>query len=78
MVIDRECLGHMNIKYLIRHGVFVQEIEIERLCVANTFANAWITFTPRPPFLSAALVADVRPSLLAETGGIIPTSLCVV
>ena len=36
MVVDRKHLGeHMNIEFLIRHGVFVQKIEIERLCVAN-------------------------------------------
>ena len=35
MVIDKKCLEkHMNIK-MIRHGVFVEKIEIERLCVAN-------------------------------------------
>ena len=33
MVIGRD--GHMNIKFSIRHGVFVEKIEIECLCVAN-------------------------------------------
>ena len=36
MVIDREHLGeHINVKFLIRDGAFVQKIGIERLCVAN-------------------------------------------
>ena len=31
MVIDGECLNaHMIVKFLIRHGVFVEKIEIER------------------------------------------------
>ena len=35
MVIDKEYLeGHMNVN-LIRHGIFVEKIEIERLCVVN-------------------------------------------
>ena len=38
-------------------------------CVPRTFANAWITHF-QPPF-SARLVADVRPSVSAEMGGIL-------
>ena len=69
---DRECLeGHMIIK-LICHGVFVENIEIERLGVAN----ASITHLQPSPSC-AGLVADVRPSLSAETDGIVLTSaLC--
>ena len=78
MVIDRECLeGHLNNKFLIHHGTFVQEIEIERLCVANV-RERFDDSLSAP--LSAALVADVRPSLSVETslsGSILPTSPCV-
>ena len=70
MVIDRECLeGQMIIKFSIRHGVFVQEIEIESLWVANAYSLS--------ASLSATLEGNVRPSLSAETGGILPNSPCV-
>ena len=69
MPIDRECLKwHKNFE-LIYHWICVENIEIERFCVAN----ASITHLhPSPP--SAGVVADVRPSLSAETDGIVPTS----
>ena len=64
----------MNIKFVIRHGVFVEKIEIERLCVANVRECFDYSLSDPPP---AGLVADVRRSLWAETGGIVPTSaLC--
>ena len=46
--------------------VFVEKIEMERLCVANASITHF-----QPP--SAGLVADVRPSL-SETGGTVPTT----
>ena len=57
MVIDRECPeGHMDIKFLILHGVFVQEIEIERMYVSNVRERFCYSFTPPPPSSAALLV----------------------
>ena len=68
--------GHMNIMFLIHHGVLVREIEIERLCVANCRERFDYSLSAPPPPISAALVADVRHCLSAETGGILPSSSC--
>ena len=73
MVVDGDCLDeHTNIKFLVRHEVFVEKIEIERLCVGNVCERFDYSFSAPP---SAGAVADVRPSLSAETGGILPTVL---
>ena len=57
MVIAREYLeGHMNIKFLIRHGVVVEKIEIEHFCVAN-FREGFDSSRSAPPSFSAGLVA---------------------
>ena len=67
----RECLAaHMNSKFFIRHVVFVEKIVVVRLCVANVHECFDYSLSVPP---SAGLVADVRPSLSAETGGIVPT-----
>ena len=43
MVVNRECLeGHVNIN-LIRPGVIVDKIEIERWCVVKQYANVRLT-----------------------------------
>ena len=56
-VIDRECLdGHMNIEFLIRHGVFVDKIEIERLCIANVRKRFEYSLSAPPP--SVGVVVD--------------------
>ena len=59
ILIYRECLErHMNIK-LIRHGVFIERIESEGLCVSWTFANASITHL-QPSFRSCQCLSVSR------------------
>ena len=61
----------MNIKFLIRHEVLVEEIGIERFWVANVreYFDYSLSAT-----LSAGLVVHVRPSLSSEKGSILPTT----
>ena len=62
----------MNIKFPIRHELFVEK------------SNAWVANVRElfdyslPIPLFAGVVVDVRPSLPAETGGNIPTSCTVL
>ena len=70
MVIDRECLhGHMNIKFLILHEVFVEKIQIERLCFANVRNASIIHIQTLPP--------SVRSCMPAETDDILPITALV-
>ena len=68
MVIDREYLdGHMDIKSLNRHEVFVEE-NWNRTLMCRERSDYSLSVPP-----SAGVVADVRPSLSTETGGIVST-----